>query len=471
MKSLYLVLFCFIFSFDSNSGQSDFFDKKIILNLKNVPVADFLKIIAKQNKMELFSVPGIYGNIQDNFKDITSRSALDEIGKKHNFTYTIKNNILFIYKLNANLTTSHKERIPQSINSEQNTSTELPSHNLLSSDTTPIDHANNKQEDGKDTFEFIPIKFLEAKTLIPMIRPLVHVNDQTIADEQTNSITFIGTRKSLNTVKDFLKTVDIAPAQIVIEAQIIEMTKNKSREFGVSLGDITNSKLDLPKGGNGSGVSLPSRSLAPNLSLGIKMGSVAGNILQARIDAAEQSGEAKVISRPKVATLNNISAMINSGISYNVKTASQGSGGTVVAGSIQTIKAGLNLTVTPSVFGENQIKLKITLTNSEPNNSTAIDGIPSINENTANATVVIGNGETAVMAGLIKQSNGTTRNGVPGLSSIPILGWLFKSQLEKSESTELMILITPKIVPATLPSIGEAQMSEALDINRNKFKE
>jgi type IV pilus assembly protein PilQ len=170
-------------------------------------------------------------------------------------------------------------------------------------------------------------------------------------------------------------------------------------------------------------------------------------------------------------TLNNQQARINSGITYSIKTlssisasstsssvsSSSSSSGTsgsgVLTGGVTSVSAGLNLTITPSLVGNEQIRLVVDISNSQPDEGTAIDGIPGILTNSANTSVIVKNHETAVIAGLIKQSKSNSSSGVPILSNIPLIGWLFKSNSKSDRNNELVIFITPGVDENKIESV------------------
>ena len=265
------------------------------------------------------------------------------------------------------------------------------------------------------------------------------------------------------------------PQQLLIEAQIIEIKKNKSRELGINYGDVSN--ISLSKVSKPTGLMTNPGPKDPFGILKFGLGSVAGRVLEARIAMAESEGDAKVISRPKIITLNNVEASINSGVTFNVKTlttsansvssdsdssSSSSSSSSDISGGIQQITAGLSLNVLPSIVGDNKIKLAINVTNSEPDESTGVDGIPGIVDNSAKSTLIIESGKTAVLAGLIKNSNSRSQGGIPYLSKIPILGALFRGSTRTDRDFETLIFITPKIIPTAIEASTEELSKDSI---------
>jgi type II secretory pathway component GspD/PulD (secretin) len=206
----------------------------------------------------------------------------------------------------------------------------------------------------------------------------------------------------------------------------------------------------------------------PNAAFKTVLTGINAKTLEIRLNAAETNGDAKVISRPKVTTLNNKAATIQSGITFFVKTLSNvlttdipaqrgggaaiggggvpGAGGLgTVAGGVTSLQAGLNLDILPILVGDDEIKLNVDINNSTSDVGSSVDGIPGILKNSANTTVIVRDKQTAVIAGLIKQNKAKTSGGVPFLQDIPLLGLLFKSHEVIDQNNELVIFLTPTI--------------------------
>ncbi|MBI5893110.1 MAG: type II and III secretion system protein, partial [Deltaproteobacteria bacterium] len=192
------------------------------------------------------------------------------------------------------------------------------------------------------------------------------------------------------------------------------------------------------------------------------IGSLKSNLtLDVELSAAEKTGQLRIISSPKVTTLNNKPAAIHSGLTYRVRTTSTtttttggGATGAATTGTtLESVKTGIDLSVTPQVSSDNFILLNISASKSDPDFSQAIDGIPGITEKTASTAVLVKDGETTVIGGLYRSSSSDTKDAVPYLSKIPLLGWLFKHTGEKKDNEELLIFITPTIVKMDKASI------------------
>lgn len=428
MKKYWVIIILLTFSGMLLSANKSFYNKSVILNLDDTDIQSFLMLMARQSGLQLEVGDGVSGNISYHFGKITPSRALNRVSKDLGLTYSVEGDTLFVSKKDAKDIVEEKDE--------------------------DVDGSST----SADKFEYIKLKYVSAKELPKRIEGLLKTGEKILVDEVTNSISIFASRKSTKRINAFINNIDKVPMQIIIEAQIVEISKSKSKEFGISFGALDNAASSLAEGGSLTGISDSGFTSVPTGSLAVKMGQLASSSLQIKLRAAEANGDAKVISRPKVVTLNNLKAHIKSGITYHIKTLS-GESSSDISGDVKSITAGLTLEVTPTKVGEDEIKLKIKVTNSEPDESSGVDGIPGIVENSANTTILVKSGETATMAGLVKNSFSKNRTGVPGLSDIPFFGWLFKTEAERDRDTEMMIFITPRIVKGDIL----AKKSEMID--------
>jgi len=261
-----------------------------------------------------------------------------------------------------------------------------------------------------------------------------------------------------------VETLDRPTPQVMIEARIVESSRNFTRELGVQLGlqfsQITDrvfpNRIDV-----GGGVSQPvvqpgglaRPSVPANFLLDLpaavaaagsggaiffSLASIGGSILDAQLSALESSGRGKIISSPKIATLDNTEALIQSGKKIPYQTIS--SEGT----RVQFIDATISLRVTPHITPNDYINMKILATKNEQGDNTAAG--PTITTREAHTDMLVKDGDTVVIGGLYKRNTSTSRAGLPGLSSLPIIGRLFRHDTERDDNDELLIFLTPRIL-------------------------
>jgi type IV pilus assembly protein PilQ len=174
--------------------------------------------------------------------------------------------------------------------------------------------------------------------------------------------------------------------------------------------------------------------------MGIALGSINGALnLDVALSAMESSGRGRVLSSPRVATQNNVEAEMTQGTEIPIQT---------VANNTVTVSfkpAALTLRVTPQITASNTIIMRVFLENASPDFSRQVNGIPPIDTQRAQATVLVGDGETTVIGGVYLSREQATEGRVPMLHRIPLLGWLFKRDTLTDVSNELLIFITPRI--------------------------
>jgi type IV pilus assembly protein PilQ len=176
-------------------------------------------------------------------------------------------------------------------------------------------------------------------------------------------------------------------------------------------------------------------------ALGISMGAINGAFgIDVAITALEKQGKVKILSTPRVTTQNNKEAEVTQGFQIPIQTEQNN---TV---SVQFKDAALKLMVTPQITGANTVIMKITLENGQPDFSRSVNGNPSINTQRAQTQVQVADGVTTVIGGILQSTQTDAIDKTPGVANIPLFGWLFKRTSNSSESQELLIFITPRII-------------------------
>jgi type IV pilus assembly protein PilQ len=263
-----------------------------------------------------------------------------------------------------------------------------------------------------------------------------------------------------------VKLLDKPIAQVMIEARIIEASTNFTRDIGVQWGGTSSqdaahgnatgfnfpnsitvtggpSMGTTPSGSGNFFVNLPAAvSQGSGGAVGFTFGSLNKALnLDLILSAMESTGEGKVISSPRVSALDNKEAKIEQGQSIPYQTTS------ATGTQVQFIDALLRLTVTPHVTPDNKIFMKIQATKNAPDTSLlGAGGQPSIRKNEATTEILLSDGETAVIGGILTIDRGYTMQKVPFFADIPLIGWLFKQKSSRDNKTELIIFITPKVV-------------------------
>lgn len=257
--------------------------------------------------------------------------------------------------------------------------------------------------------------------------------------------------------------------QISIEAKIVEATESFGRNLGVAWGagvkgSWNGTDLGLITGTGGvvtgattatttlpSGIGWTTNNLAANFpysvadtpTVGVLMGTSKW-VLDAQLSALEASSEGKIISSPKVTTMENVKATIKQGdeIPYVIESVSGGA----VTRTVQFKDAVLQLDCKPSITPDGRISMQIHATNNSPDYVNMVQGNPPIKKSEVDSSIVVRDGDTIVVGGILKEDKTTSKNGVPWLKDIPVLGWLFKAEDISKTKREILIFITPKII-------------------------
>ncbi len=281
---------------------------------------------------------------------------------------------------------------------------------------------------------------------------------------RTNTVIITDIPSSLEQVRDVIARLDVPEPQVEIEARIVFASRNFSRELGVQLfaaaltrqgraaafSTSANTFLDAGRGGEGATDSLIPGLLigpqaAPGISgggssvLGLTTGPIGTALLSATLTANEQKGVAKSIAAPRVTVLNNAEAIIISGTQIPfIATAGVG-----VAQTVTFVNANISLSITPQITTEGNVLLTVTVTNDAPGQ--VINGFTSINQRSAKTQVIVPDGGTTIIGGVLNDIETNNIFRTPGISSLPLLGELFKRREVSRTTGELLFFITPRI--------------------------
>lgn len=277
----------------------------------------------------------------------------------------------------------------------------------------------------------------------------IRTDASVISDARTNKIIVVDTLNRIRQMQALLSEIDLPEKQVMIEARIVEASSTFSRNLGVSWGVhqrdgsaefLGINSLDTAFGGLVAAPPTTGVGTDAGGTMGISFGTLASTIkLDMRLNAAASAGQIKIVSTPKVATLNNKSAKITQGqqIPYTSSTSDK----------VETkfIEAALSLEVTPHINANGTISMKIDAKNDSPGSSTG-GTAPPINKKQATTEMLLRDGETTVIGGIYVDSDQELNEGVPYLMDIPFIGNLFKSNTKSKTKTELLIFITPRLL-------------------------
>lgn len=316
---------------------------------------------------------------------------------------------------------------------------------------------------------YLTVNYAQAKEIVDKVKQLIKGGAEITPDERSNVIIVRGSRTDLAEAVEIVSKLDVRTPQVLIESNLIETNPTFSRSLAMEMdGLFSGGRVDMagryiagtPFSGGLQGNAVPGVLSLPNT--GFKWGYF-GNNINAVLSAAEAEGNAKIISRPSVVTLNNVESTIESARIRRVVTSSATVG---EAGSVREIRAGIILKVKPQVSADGFVLLNIGVKSSTFDFSRENQGIPDENLREAKASVLVRDGETVVIGGILKDTSSNNTAGVPYLKDIPVLGWIFSRFSVQKDSEELVVFITPRIIAA-----GATNLPTADQIWREQMKQ
>lgn len=406
------------------------------LEFRDADIKDVLRAVGQAANLNMIVSDTVTGQVSMSLKDVDIMDALESILKTKGLTYVRERNIVRVVAV------------------------------------------ADARDDDMETRVF-PLGYAKGKEALAVVERIKSERAKVSVDTRINALVVRDLSLNIDRMERLLTHLDQRSPQIMIEAKIVEVSTNYARELGVQwggqytgtdsrgttvisggttapgspVGGSTFYPLTGAIGASGSPyiVNLPAAvGSGSGGALGISFGKLGGALsLDLQLSAMQATGNGKILSSPKVLTLNNKEARISSGTDIPVRTVSSTAtteGGSTNTASVQIISANLLLSAIPSITNDNRIIMTIKVEKSEPDFTHQVDGIPTITKRNASTELVVNNGETVVLGGILSKNEGVSEAGVPFLSDIPILGWLFKKKSKFENQAELMIFITPTIV-------------------------
>jgi type IV pilus assembly protein PilQ len=307
------------------------------------------------------------------------------------------------------------------------------------------------------------------KDLVEKAKALLSPRGRIEADQRTNTLIVRDIKSSIEEIQNLIGRLDMRTPQVLIESNLIETTPTFSRALGIEMETLFNDgrvrtstrfRADPPF----EGAPQPEPGLTPLIipTTGFRLGYF-GNNIRGILSAAEAEGNVRIISRPSVVTLNNVESTIESANVIRIRTSAATVG---EAGNLREIRAGIILKVTPQVSADGFVLLNISAKSSTLDFGRTVDGIPQENIREAKANVLVKDGETVVIGGIMKDTNSSSDTGVPYLKDIPVFGWLFKKSSWQKDFEELVVFITPRILAA-----GSENLPTAEQVWRDQLKQ
>lgn len=402
------------------------------LDFKDLDIRDALRTIADVSGMNIIISDDVKGTITIKLENVPWDQALDIILETKELGKVESGNII---------------RIAQKSKLEKEKADRLASL-----------EAERKYE--QLTVQIIPINYLKAAELKTVVNPILTPGrGKADVHQSTNSLIVRDIPKVVGEVRDLVLKLDRPTKQVLIEARIVEATVGVTREIGVQWGtniDIgpatgTPTGLNFPNTiqvggavlGAGSGASGLAGISQQGGAIGMTVGSLTDVVdLDVALRALEAKEKVKIISSPRVLTLTDQTAIIQQGISIPYPPPAL-IGAAAVGWTF--VEATLQLQVTPHVAADNSIIMDVKAANNEPVSIAGSDR-PGISRKETTTTILLNDGETAVIGGIFKITRDTPKTQVPFLGELPLIGWMFQDRIIRSKNEEMLIFLTPRII-------------------------
>jgi type IV pilus secretin PilQ/predicted competence protein len=413
----------------------------ISVNLKDVDLKDFFRLIHEISGLNVVLDPNVHGTLTIVLDDVPWDQALDIVLKNNDLARELEGNVLRV----ATVDTLKKEADGRRAQVE--------------SEALAVEKVSVTRF----------LSYAHAKDVMLTVKKFLSARGEVVADERTNAVIVNDIPKVIPVIDRLLTQLDRKTQEVEIEARVVAATRTFARDIGTQLGfgwgnghsaiggasavgsspttvsNLTPGYITVPGTGTGTGSSIPLfsnlGSTAPTSGLTFLNASNTVRI-DAVLSMAESRGLLKVLSRPRVVTQNNIQAIVKQGVRVPIVTQAQLGGPPTVT----YVDAFLRLTVVPQITSENTIFLNVDVENTTPNFGQEVQGNPELITQQATTQVLVTDGGTVVIGGVIQTQNSISIDQVPILGNIPILGNLFKHTQISTTNQELIFFITPRII-------------------------
>jgi type IV pilus assembly protein PilQ len=399
--------------------------KRISLNLKDVDLKDFFRLIHEVSGLNIIVDADVSGNVTTVLDDVPWDQALALVLNNNGLGDRLEGNVLRIARMST-LTREEEEAKKLS---------------------------NAEEESAPLVTVFRPLNYAKAATLAALLKTWVgggalSSRGNVLVDERSNTLIISDIGSHIPRIESVVKKLDTKAQQISIQARIIRGTSDFARNLSTALSFAQrNGSGSVVTGGatgnpvSGQPLAPPSVTTSSAAGFGVFVLSNLGRnyAINAAIAAAESHDKAKTISQPSIVTQNNVEGTVIQGTQIPIQTTINN---TI---SVQYVQASLQLKVTPQVTQDGNVFLTIDIENSTPGPALTLAG-PTINTQSATTQVLVPNGGTVVFGGVTVHTKSDSSTGVPLLDSIPVLGNLFKSSTKQQNDQELLFFVTPKIL-------------------------
>lgn len=429
------------FSFESSSASSvPYSGQRISLDFVNADIHSIFRLVSHVSRLNIVASDDVKGEITVRMVDVPWDQALAAILQAKGLGSQRFGNIVRVAPI-------------ETIKSEQQAALETK---------RAIDDLEELQ------VLVLPLNYVQANDIVEQMLTMVSTRGTVQVDTTSNQLIVKETEKKLAQIRELVRHLDRQTPQVLVEARIVEANSNFTRTLGIQWGTSLDASANtgyapnafFPSSVGVSGGQAPAVATAETFfgerevpmmvdlgadssesSVAFHLGSIPGLVdLDARLSAMETDGWGQVVSTPKATMLDNQTGHVAQGAKIPYLSTSAG------GSNVQYINAALELDVTPHITTDNKVFLKVKIQNNRADFSQLVQGQPTIQIKEIETELLVADGDTTVLGGVYSTSESQSQHRTPGLSKIPILGYLFKNSAQELTRNELLVFITPHIV-------------------------
>jgi len=417
--------------------------ERLSLNFQDIEVRSVLQLLADFTGTNIVVSDTVSGNLTLRMQNVPWDQALDIVLKTKGLAKRQSGNVMLI----------------------------APSEEIAAREKLELESQKQIEELSPLYSDFIQVNYAKASDLAGLLQSgetsLMSERGKVTVDDRTNTLLIQDTAEKLEQIRRMVARLDIPVRQVLIESRIVLANNDFARDLGVRFGFSHNSQsnaadfvlggkrpgdvnyndtitaYEAPAGSGNEGLLVDLPVANPSGALGIALGKLGQNLLALELSAMQLEDRGELISSPRVITSNQQEATIQQGVEIPYQEASS-SGAT----SVSFKEAVLELKVTPQITPDDRIIMDLKV--SKDSVGQVFAGVPSINTRNVSTRVLVDNGETLVLGGIYEQERGKEVERVPFFGELPGVGWLFKTERNTNDKSEMLIFVTPKIIKQSL---------------------
>jgi len=422
--------------------------ERLSLNFQDIEVRSVLQLLADFTGKNMVVSDTVTGRITLRLKNVPWDQALDIILKTKGLSMRENDNVILV----------------------------APTEEIAAREKLELESSKQVEELIPLRSDLIRMNFARADDIATILKAtenkLLSERGNVTVDQRTNTLLVQDTPAKLEEIRELVQKLDIPMRQVMIESRVVIANNDFTRDLGVRFGLTKRDSFEngrgyviggtLPDSGfntgdvegdngdpsllNGLLVNLPKVTGAGRGgSLGLLVGTVGSYLVGLELTAMQQEGKGELISMPKVITADQSKAVIKQGVEVPYQEATS-SGAT----SVSFKEAVLKLEVTPQITPDDRIVMELLITKDRPDFTRSVLGTPPLEKREIQTNVLVSNGETVVLGGILEDEKSQNQEKIPVLGDMPFLGSLFRQELNKNLSTELLFFITPRILKESL---------------------